>query len=145
MRLSAGVEYKTSRWDEVASGFAPEMQSNDVNWTRSESFRMGVQFNLGNPETRNPTWGKATYRFGLVQQYQPYEINGSQVLTQSFTGGFTLPMVGSRSLSRLHFGTELGERITEDGALEESFMRVHVGVSLMPFFKNNWLIPRLYD
>ena len=145
MRLSAGVEYKTSRWDEVASGFAPEMQSDAVQWTRSESFRMGVQFNLSNPETRNPTWGKATYRFGLVQQFQPYEVNGSQVLTQSFTGGFTLPMVGSRSLSRIHFGTELGERITEDGALEESFMRIHLGVSLMPFFKNNWLIPRLYD
>lgn len=145
MRLAAGVEYKTSRWDEVAATLAPEMQSAGMNWVQSESFHFGLQFNLGNPEQRHPTWGKATYRFGLAQQFQPYEIDGVAVLTQTVTGGCTIPLVGSRSLSRVHFGMELGERLTTSGSLEESFARFHVGFSLMPFFKNNWLIPRLYD
>ncbi len=145
MRIAAGVEYKTSAWDAVALDFAPEMQADGVEWMASESMHLGVQFNPGNPEQRHPTWGKATYRLGLNRQLQPYAINGHQVQTQAITGGFTLPLVGSRSLSRLHFGTELGERFTEAGALEETFVRFHFGVSLMPFFKNNWLIPRLYD
>ena len=145
LRFAAGVEYKTARWDEVASSFAPEMQSAGVEWMASESMHIGLQLNLGDAEQRHPTWGKATYRMGINRQLQPYAVNGFQVQTQSITGGFTLPLVGSRSLSRLHFGTELGERTTQEGALEESFVRIHFGVSLMPFFKNNWLIPRLYD
>ena len=145
MRIAAGVEYKTTGWDQVAPDFAPEMQSDGVEWMASESMHLGLQLNPGNPEQRHPTWGKATYRFGLNRQLQPYAVDGHQVQTQAITGGFTLPLVGSRSLSRLHFGTELGERSTQAGALEETFIRFHFGVSLMPFFKNNWLIPRLYD
>ncbi len=145
MRIAAGMEYKTTAWDEVAPDFAPEMQSDGVQWMASESMHFGLQFNPGNPEQRHPTWGKVTYRFGLNRQLQPYAVDGYQVQTQAITGGFTLPLVGSRSLSRLHFGTELGERSTQAGALEETFIRFHFGVSLMPFFKNNWLIPRLYD
>ena len=121
------------------------MQSDGVEWMGAESMHLGLQFNLGNPEQRHPTWGKATYRLGVNRQHQPYAVNGHQVQTQAVTGGFTLPLVGSRSLSRLHFGTELGERFTQEGALYETFFRFHFGVSLMPFFKNNWLIPRLYD
>ena len=143
MRVAAGVEYKVSAWDEVASEFAPEMQSDGVDWMAAESMHFGVQFNPGNAEQRHPTWGKATYRFGLNRQLQPYAVDGHQVQTQAITGGFTLPLVGSRSLSRLHFGTELGERSTQAGALEETFIRFHFGVSLIPYFKNNRLIPRL--
>ena len=145
MRLAAGVEYKTANWNDAASSFAPEMQSEGVEWLASESVHLGVQWNPGNAEQRHPTWGKATYRVGLNRQLQPYAVNGHQVQTQAITGGFTLPLVGSRSLSRLHFGTELGERSSAAGALEETYVRIHFGVSLMPFFKNNWLIPRLYD
>jgi len=145
MRIAAGVEYKTTAWDQVAPDFAPEMQTDGVEWMAAKSMHFGLQFNPGNPEQRHPTWGKATYRFGLNRQLQPYAVDGHQVQTRAITGGFTLPLVGSRSLSRLHFGTELGERSTQAGALEETFVRFHFGVSLMPFFKNNWLIPRLYD
>jgi hypothetical protein len=145
MRVAAGIEYKASAWDDVAADFAPEMQSDGVEWMAAESMHLGLQFNLGSPEQRHPTWGKATYRLGVNRQRQPYAVNGHQVQTQTITGGFTLPLVGSRSLSRLHFGTEVGERFTQEGALEETFFRFHFGVSLMPFFKNNWLIPRLYD
>ena len=145
MRVSAGLEYKTSAWDNVASEFAPEMLSDGVEWKAAESMHLGLQFNLGNPEQRNSTWGKAIYRIGLNRQLQPYAVSGHHVQNLSITGGFTLPLVGSRSLSRLHFGTELGQRSTHEGALEETFVRFHFGVSLMPFFKNNWLIPRLYD
>lgn len=145
LRWALGIEYKSTRWDQVSDSFAPEMQSQGVDWVQASSYRFGFQFNLGNPEQRHPTWGKATYRLGLCQQLQPYEIDGNQVLNQSFSGGMTIPLIGSRSLSRIHFGTELGERTTTEGALEDRYLRIHFGVSLMPFFKNNWLIPRLYD
>ena len=62
MRVAAGVEYKASAWDDVAADFAPEMQSDGVEWMAAESMHLGLQFNPGNPEQRHPTWGKATYR-----------------------------------------------------------------------------------
>jgi len=145
LRWALGFEYKSTRWDQVSDRFAPEMQSQGVEWAQSKAYRFGFQFNRGNPEQLHPTWGKATYRLGVSQQFQPYLIDGSQVMIQAFSGGLTIPLVGSRSLSRIHFGTELGERMTAEGALEERYLRIHLGVSLMPFFKNNWLIPRLYD
>jgi hypothetical protein len=57
-----------------------------------------------------------------------------------------MPLLGSRSASLFHFGTEFGTRSTStEGTLEERFIRIQFGLSLSPFLKNNWLIPRLYD
>jgi hypothetical protein len=104
-----------------------------------------VEWTLGNPEQRNDTWGKANYRLGFSRVEQPYEINSNQLIARSLSAGFSLPLIGSRSLSRFHFGMEIGERYTESDGLNENFARLHIGFSLMPFFKNNWLRERLYD
>jgi hypothetical protein len=116
-----------------------------MNWVRSRIFRAGAEWTLGNTEQRHPTWGKANYRIGISFIQQPYQIEGSQLVSRTVSGGFSLPLIGSRSMSRLHFGMELGERYTEDAGLNENFTRIHIGFSLMPFFKNNWLRERLYD
>lgn len=145
LRWSIGLEYGQTQWDQISESLAPEMQSSGMVWVRSDNVRLGMQFNLGNMEQRHPTWGKATYRFGVVAQEQPFEIGGVQLSSRSATAGWTIPLVGSRSLSRIHFGMEIGHRQTSEDGLQEDFYRVHFGASLMPFFKNNWLVKRLYD
>jgi hypothetical protein len=145
MRWAAGIEYSTTAWSDVADDMAPELLSDKVNWIDAEALRFGVQFNLGNSEQRNPTWGKASYRIGIVKGNQPFEVNGSPLTYQTASAGFTIPLVGSRSLSRIHFGMEFGTRSTENSDYQESIYRMNIGISLMPFFKNNWLVPRLYD
>ncbi len=145
MRWAAGIEYSTTAWSDVADDMAPELLSDKVNWIDAEALRFGVQFNLGNSEQRNPTWGKASYRIGIAKGNQPFEVNGSPLTYQTASAGFTIPLVGSRSLSRIHFGMEFGTRSTENSDYQESIYRMNIGISLMPFFKNNWLVPRLYD
>ena len=145
MRWSAGIEYSTTAWSEVPDEMSEELLSDGVNWDDAEALRLGFQFNLGRSEQRHPTWGKASYRFGLATGNQPFAIDEVPITYQTASAGATIPLVGSRSLSRIHFGMEFGTRSTENSNYEERIYRFNLGVSLMPFFKNNWLVPRLYD
>ncbi len=143
--FGAGIEYSETLWDQVESDFDAALRPLGLTWMRSKIFRFGAEWTLGNAERRHPTWGKANYRVGLSIAQQPYAVESTQLESRSLSAGFSLPLVGSRSLSRLHFGMELGERYTAAGGLNENYARIHIGFSLMPFFKNNWLRERLYD
>jgi hypothetical protein len=143
--IGVGIEYSGANWDKIESEFDTSLLPSGLSWVRSETFKAGVEWTLGNPEQRNDTWGKANYRLGFSRVEQPYEINSNQLIARSLSAGFSLPLIGSRSLSRFHFGMEIGERYTESDGLNENFARLHIGFSLMPFFKNNWLRERLYD
>lgn len=143
--FGAGLEYTETQWDRVEDSFHSSLRPDGLDWVRSRTFRAGAEWTLGNSEQRHPTWGKANYRFGVSLIQQPYQIDDKQLVARTVSGGFSLPLIGSRSMSRLHFGMELGERYTEEGGLNEKITRIHIGFSLMPFFKNNWLRERLYD
>ena len=145
MRLAAAMEYSSTAWGKVDDAMATELLSDGVNWVDANTLRFGLQFNLGNSEQRHPTWGKATYRLGLATGNQPFEIDGIPISYQLASAGATIPLVGSRSLSRVHFGMEFGTRSAASDCIDETIYRINLGVSLMPFFKNNWLVPRLYD
>jgi hypothetical protein len=145
MRWAAGFEYSSTAWSNVAEDMSPELLSDGVRWLDEEAIRFGFQFNLGNAEQRHPTWGKASYRFGLASGNQPFEVDGVPISYKLASAGATIPLVGSRSLSRIHFGMEFGTRSGPTDGVDESIYRINLGVSLMPFFKNQWLVPRLYD
>lgn len=145
MRWAAALEYSSTAWGGVDGEMAPELLSDGVRWVDAKTLRFGFQFNLGNSEQRNPTWGKAIYRLGLATGNQPFEIDGTPISHQLASAGATIPLVGSRSLSRIHFGMEFGTRSAASDGIDERIYRINLGVSLMPFFKNNWLVPRLYD
>ena len=49
---------------------------------------------------------------------------------------------GARSRIQNFEGVVIGRA---GAGLNENFTRIHIGFSLMPFFKNNWLRERLYD
>ena len=145
MRWAAAFEYSSTAWGNVDDEMAPELLSDGVSWVDAKTMRFGFHFNLGNSEQRNPTWGKAVYRLGLAKGNQPFKIDENPMAYKMASAGATIPLVGSRSLSRIHFGMEFGTRSVEGDGFEESIYRINLGVSLMPFFKNNWLVPRLYD
>ncbi|MDB4494095.1 hypothetical protein N9233_02795, partial [Flavobacteriales bacterium] len=145
MRWAAGFEYSSTAWSNVAEDMSPELLSEGVRWLDEEAIRFGFQFNLGNAEQRHPTWGKASYRFGLASGNQPFEVDGVPISYKLASAGATIPLVGSRSLSRIHFGMEFGTRSGPTDGVDENIYRINLGVSLMPFFKNQWLVPRLYD
>jgi hypothetical protein len=42
-------------------------------------------------------------------------------------------------------GLESDNGTVLEGTLEESLLKIQIGVTLAPFFKNLWLTPKLYD
>ena len=99
-----------------------------------------------------PGSGGASYKAGFALDAYPVAYNGSQLSAWRASAGMTIPLEGSRSTSRLHFGVEMGHRGLDsengtvlEGTLEESLLKIQVGVTLAPFFKNLWLTPKLYD
>ena len=91
MRVAAGIEYKASAWDDVAADFAPEMQSDGVEWMAANPCTSGCN-STRKSRTTPPHMGQSDVPAGVNRQRQPYAVNGHQVQTQAITGGFTLPL-----------------------------------------------------
>lgn len=148
-QVTFGVEWKQRDWTSMnadASGIA--WMGSGWAWGKEQTLSTGVQWKPGNAEQRHPFWGVATYRAGFAQSTLPLvrEESGSALEAWKVTAGLSVPMRGSRSASKLHFGMEFGKRQMDDGiGLQEQLTSVHFGFTLNPFFKNIWLTPRLYD
>ena len=142
-RLVISADYVLQDWSTTAQEV--DLLTESVAWGRYEAFRTGVAWTPSNPAQRKNAWGRTTYRVGAAQGTLGMDFEGVPLTYEAFTVGFSMPMVGSRSSSQFHFGTEIGTRYTGEGSLEENYIRLQFGFSLTPFLKNNWLVPRLYD
>lgn len=148
-QLTVGVEWTQRDWTKMnddASGIA--WMGNGWDWGKEQSISAGIQWKPGNAEQRHPFWGVATYRAGFAQSTLPLvrAENGSALEAWKVSAGLSVPMRGSRSASKLHFGMDFGERRMDDGiGLQEQLTSIHIGFTLNPFYKNIWLTPRLYD
>ena len=133
-------------WGAVASEQSVNLLSDGVEWDRATAVRMGVEWTPARSNQRTNVWSLSTYRLGAGSGTLGMAFNGEPLTFETLTAGISIPMLGSRSASQFHFGTEFGTRTTaNEGALEERYIRFQFGLSLSPFLKNNWLIPRLYD
>ena len=60
--------------------------------------------------------------------------------------GIHLPLVNSGSFSSINFGTEFGKRGSIDnGLVQEQFVRLKLGLSIMPSVNDRWFVKRKYD
>ena len=61
--------------------------------------------------------------------------------------GISLPLISSRSLSRINLGVELGKLGTlEDGLIEEKYFKFLIGFSLAPDSRyDRWFKKRKYE
>jgi hypothetical protein len=145
-RVTLTSDFVQQNWAGKANEQTVDLLTDDVSWGLYQVARSGIEWTPSNPAQRNNAWGRSTYRFGVAAGTLGMEFDGLPLIYESFSAGFSMPMLGSRSTSQFHFGTEVGTRHlgTENG-LEENFIRLQFGFSLTPFIKNNWLVPRLYD
>lgn len=142
-RFVLSADYVLQDWSTTEQSV--DMLTESVAWGRLQTFRSGVAWTPANPAQRKTAWGRTTYRVGAAQGTLGMDFEGVPLTYEAFTAGFSMPMIGSRSSSQFHFGTEIGTRYTGEGLLEENYIRLQFGFSLTPFLKNNWLVPRLYD
>lgn len=133
-------------WGGVAADQTVALLSDGVTWDIAQSTRMGLEWTPSNPAQRSSAWGRTTYRVGAASGTLGMQVDEESLRYETLTAGFSIPMLGSRSASQFHFGTEFGKRSTgTTNSLQEQYVRFQFGFSLSPFMKNNWLVPRLYD
>ena len=143
-RFLISGEYMEEDWESISDSFEINILDGDASWAKASRTSLGI--------TVVPGSGGASYKAGFALDAYPIAYNGSQLSGWRASAGMTIPLEGSRSTSRLHFGVEMGHRGLEsengtvlEGNLEESLLKIQIGVTLAPFFKNLWLTPKLYD
>lgn len=116
------------------------------NLVESSEFSLGFQYTPKSVEEGSNVFNRTQYRFGARQTNTYLELEGTQIVDEAFTAGFSTPLLSSRSTSKLHFGMEFGRRGVDEGKLiQEDYLNIFIGVTLSPFYKNVWFKERKYE
>jgi hypothetical protein len=88
-----------------------------------------------------------TYQFGFHYGYAPFKSGDIQLEEYGIAFGVTMPLLSSGSASSMSLGIELGKLgTTENGLIEDNYIKFNLGLSLMPHLKyDKWFWKRLYD
>ena len=151
-RLLISADYMEEDWGGISNSFEIDLLEGDATWAKASRTSFGISLKPKSNGTSNNILFRSSYKAGFAIDAYPISYKGSQLSGWRASAGITIPLEGSRSTSRFHFGVEMGHRGLDsdngtvfEGTLEESLLKVQFGVTLAPFFKNLWLTPKLYD
>ena len=158
--VSVGKVYKNKRrWDFGA-------QYSSIDWTKFQDnskyssqsdFPMGpyTRISLGYRLSPNLDWSnnnksllsKSTFSLGIHQTQSKIFVNESSLIQNGINFGVSVPLLSSRSLSRVNFGVEVGKLgDLKDNKIEENYIKFSIGFSLGPDTRyDRWFRKRKYD
>jgi len=140
------ADVKHQDWSQQAAHFSWNVLGEGMTWGTAQTLHAGLEWSPSSSQRREVTGTPLTFRLGYAMGTESIRIQGNALTFSKWTAGASLPLGAGRSLSRLHFGMEVGSRqVANLDNAHENLLRFEVGVSLSPFFKNNWLVKRLYD
>jgi hypothetical protein len=91
---------------------------------------------------------RTEYRIGFRLEETGINISGVDVTESGMSFGLSMPVNHKLSLSQSKFniGAEYGTFGTvENGLVREEFVRVMLGFSFTPHFRNRWFVKPKYD
>jgi hypothetical protein len=162
-RLMLAADMMKEDWTSISTETNDYLLDGNAVWAEASRLSAGMSIKPGIKGSSQSSFARTTYKAGFALDNYPISYivenyNGDTLAlkSQQLKGwranvGFSMPLEGSRSNSRIHFGVSYGKRSLDgdgtvlDNALEESILNIQIGVSLAPFFKNLWLMPKLYD
>jgi hypothetical protein len=145
-RWTLHADVKRQDWSRQADAFDWNALGEGMTWGTARSLHLGLEWSPSGSNRTEVTSTPMVFRCGYATGTESIRIQGNDLAYSKWTAGASLPLGAGRSLSRLHFGMEVGTRwVSEQVNAHENLLRFEVGVSLSPFFKNNWLVRRLYD
>ena len=143
MRIRAGAEWEQTPWSEVPSDWLDP----GVAFADGNSTAFGLSVTPRGLDDAKTGWQRATYSLGWKQSNGRIALPEGALTAKTWSLGWSLPMLGSRSGSSLDLALQWRSLSAGDdplGLRERSFGAT-VGFTLHPFFKNQWLVPRKYD
>lgn len=143
LRFRFGAEWEEAAWSSISSDWLDP----GVAFTDSKSVSFGGSITPRGLDDAKNLWQRSTYQVGWRQSKGYVLLSDGPLQTGTWSAGWTLPMLGSRSGSSLNLG--FSWRTLQAGSapegLRENGFGAMVGFTLHPFFKNQWLVPRKYD
>lgn len=98
----------------------------------SATYALGASFRPAGEQGGN-FLQRTTYRAGVRYASDYLMVNGTNLDQMGASVGLSLPLMGSRTRSRLNLGAEFGQRgTTADGLLRERYADVYIGISITP-------------
>lgn len=145
---SIGAQFNISNWDiykEVFDNIASENQ--DLSQMTELIIGGRITPTLDFDDKNKNSFQKSTYSFGFKYGNSFININDQQLTNYGMNFGISIPLLSSRSLSRVNISTELGRMGTiENELIEESYLKLSIGFSLAPDTRyDRWFKKRKYD
>lgn len=142
-RWRLGGEWRQARWSTVDG----DLLDPGVSWVDDQGISLGMSLTPRGLDDARNMWQRSTYNVGYRSQSGYLLINQGGIASTTWSAGWSIPMLGSRSGSSLNTAVMWNTTSTggEVGGLTEDGLGFMVGFSLHPFFKNQWLVPRRYD
>lgn len=137
-RLIFGFNYENIDWQSLS------IAGSNEGLTNSHVYSFGMQY-APNEQAIRGLFKLMRYRLGARYADTRIVIDGNQLSDYAVTGGFSVPLVASRSITTLsttlNFGMEYGVR-GSSAEFTETYVRYMLGISITPSFWDKWFQKR---
>jgi len=144
MRLRWSVDYSTQRWEDYEVNFDGGVLRADFNNSQRVSTGLELTPSLGSTSYLQTV----QYRLGFKYIQTNLNLRDRNIEDIGMSFGMTLPLHFRRGLTKssFHMGAEYGEYgTTQDGLIQETYIRIMAGFSFTPHFRNRWFVQPKYD
>jgi hypothetical protein len=145
-RVRVGAQFKLQDWSSYSEVFDGVAVNDALGLSYEGAFGLEYQKATDGKNQSNNAFSLGIYRVGLRYSQTPLQINNNVLTEIGMSFGASLPMRFSGSGSMLNFGVEVGERGTTDfNLIQERFLTLRVGLTIMPGRFDNWFYKRKYN
>lgn len=151
-RLIFSAQYDLQDWGSYSEVFEYENNVTDSitdGMRNSRNYSFAIQYNPFSSTVIGPEekwWKISTYRLSFSSSSTYLQINDIQLKQYGIGFGIGIPLINSLSFSLLNIGVEAGKRGSLDsGLIEESFIKLNLGITISPHRNDPWFIKRKYD
>jgi hypothetical protein len=147
-RWDLGIQYSSTDWSNFKDNSTYSTQTDFPMGASSRiSFGYRLSPNLDWANSNKSLISKSTYSFGLQQTKSQIIVDNESLINNGINFGVSVPMLSSRSLSRINFGFEFGKLgDLKSNNIEENYFKFSIGFSLGPDTRyDRWFRKRKYD
>lgn len=135
--LNLSFQISTQNWSNFSNSLDAENVSSALG--NATMLRVGLEY-TPKPltETNLPWYKKTLFQVGARTGTSYLSLGGESFTESAVSAGISIPILGSRTLSRINLGMDFGYRgSTADGLIEQTTLNTYLGFSLMPDMKRN--------
>ncbi len=143
-RLRLAADYSVQQWSDFALSF--DNSPRDFNFRDSEKYSGGIEFTPS--YTSLNLLKRIEYRAGFKYEKTSLNLRDTEIDDYGISFGLSVPFHYKRGITQSTFNisTEYGRYgTTNNGLIEEDYLRLYVGFSFTPNFRNKWFIQPKYD